>query len=224
MNYKSVLAPTSMAIITPREIFDLIILVIALGYIFSGFVKKPKDILEQYAKKFSWDDVWYAAMVVSPAVILHELAHKGVGLFFGFDSVVHISVFGLLLGAGLRYFKSPIVFFVPAFVSSTAAHSMPTQFAVLALAGPATNFALYWISEFLFISRKWPKWNHAFIVSKQVNLWLFILNMIPIGIFDGAKVLAGSPTLYIGFAVLSGFLIYRNEKKWKRYVSSLKRW
>jgi len=210
-----------MLVITPQEIINLVILVAALGYIFSGFVKKPRDPLDTLLKGFNWDDIKYAAIIVSPAVVLHELAHKGVGLLYGFDSVLHISIIGLSIGAVLRYLRSPIIFFIPAYVASSAAFGHPAEFAILALAGPATNFTLYWVSEALLLSRRWPKYNHAFIVSKQINLWLFILNMIPFGLFDGAKVLAGNPYLYFGFAVISGLLIYKNEKKWKKYVRRL---
>lgn len=210
-----------MAIITINEIFSLIVLVFALGYIFSGFVQRPKNILEKFLRGTTWKDILYAGIVVSPAIVIHELAHKGVGLFFGFDSILSISVIGLGIGVLLRFFRSPIIFFVPAFVSSSAAVAFPEQFAILALAGPAANFALYWISEGLLLSRKWPKYNQAFMVSKQINLWLLILNMIPIGIFDGAKVLSGAPMVYLGSVVLGGTLIYWNERKWKRYVRGL---
>ncbi len=205
-----------MALFAAGELVDLVILVVALGYIFSGFVKRPRDPLDRLmARGLDWGDIWYAAAVVSPAVVLHELAHKGIGLLYGFESVLHISMFGLGIGVLLRFFHSPIIFFVPAFVASVGSVH-PEQFAILALAGPATNFVLYWISEGLFISRQWPKLNHAFIISKQINLWLFILNMIPIGIFDGAKVLSGNPMLYFSFAAISGSLIYINEKRWKK--------
>lgn len=211
-----------MAIISINEIVDLIILVFALGYIFSGFIRKPRSMLEALTqKRFNWDDLKYAAIIVSPAVIFHELAHKGVGLFFGFDSILQISSFGLGLGVFLRYLGSPIIFFVPAYVTSSVAATHPAQFAILALAGPATNFVLYWVSEGAFLLRKWPKWNHAFMVSKKINLWLFIFNMIPIGIFDGAKVLHGAPITYLSFVVIGGLLIYKNEQRWKKYIKSL---
>lgn len=165
-----------------------------------------------------FEDIKYAAMIVAPAVIFHELAHKAVGLYFGFDSVLHISIFGLGIGILLRFIRSPIIFFIPAFVTSVAAPAFPGKFAVLALAGPAANFALYWLSDWALLSRKWPKHNNAFIISRRINLWLLILNMIPIGFFDGAKVLAGSPTLYLSAVFIGGMLIYKNEKKWKNYA------
>ena len=207
-----------MAIITTQEIIDLAILTLALGYIFSGFIQRPRDVLD-YLRPFpAFDDIKYAAMVVAPAVIFHEIAHKAVGLYLGFDSVLHISIWGLGIGIILRFIRSPIIFFIPAFVTSAAAYSFPAQFAFLALAGPAANFALYWLSDWALLSKKWPKHNNAFIISRRINLWLLILNMIPIGFFDGAKVLAGSPTLYLGAVIIGGALIYSNEKKWKNYA------
>lgn len=207
-----------MVLITAQEIIDLAILTAALGYIFSGFIQRPRDILDYLRPSLAFDDIKYAAMIVAPAVIFHELAHKGVGLFFGFDSVLHISVWGLGIGVMLRFIRSPIIFFIPAFVTSAMAGAFPEKFAVLALAGPAANFALYWLSDWALLSKKWPKHNNAFIISRRINLWLLILNMIPFGFFDGAKVLAGNSTLYFSALIIGGILINKNEKKWKNYA------
>ncbi len=206
-----------MGIITFQEIINLIILTAALGYIFSGFIRRPRNVDDYFKSSPEWEDMKYAAMIVAPAVILHELAHKAVGLYFGFDSILGISAFGLGLGVILRFVRSPIIFFVPAFVMSTSAAHFPAKFAILALAGPAANFILYWLSDWALLSRKWPKHNNAFIISRRINLWLLILNMIPIGFFDGAKVWAGNSALYLGALLIGGFLIYKNEKKWKNY-------
>jgi len=206
-----------MAIISFDEIIKLIILTVALGYIFSGFIKRPRSIDDYFKSSPAWEDMKYAAMIVAPAVIFHELAHKAVGLYFGFDSILGISTFGLGIGVLLRFIRSPIIFFVPAFVMSASAAYFPAKFALLALAGPAANFILYWLSDWALISRKWPKHNDAFIISRRINLWLLILNMIPISFFDGAKVFAGNPTLYISALLIGGLLIYKNEKKWKNY-------
>ena len=62
------------------EIGQFIILTLALGYIFSGFIKtdpyKPR-------KLFDWEDIKFAAIVSTPAVVLHEFGHKFVALAFG---------------------------------------------------------------------------------------------------------------------------------------------
>ncbi|MBN88476.1 hypothetical protein CMO95_02685 [Candidatus Woesearchaeota archaeon] len=204
-----------MSILSFNEIVDVLILTFALGYIFSDMIRKPKN-FDFLGSDFN--DFKYAALIVTPAVLLHELAHKGVGIYFGYDSILKISLFGLGLGVILKYFNSPIIFFVPAYVISSGAFGNPENFALLALAGPAANFLLYWISDWLLISRKYPKYNHAFIVSKKINLILMAFNMIPFGFFDGAKVLAGNPMLYWSSLIIGGFLVYKNEQKWKNYA------
>lgn len=204
-----------MNFISISEIIDVLILTAALGYIFSDMIKKPKE-FSFFGNDFN--DFKYAALIVTPAVLLHELAHKGVGIYFGYESILQISLFGLGLGVLLKYVNSPIIFFVPAYVISSGAFANPENFALLALAGPAANFALYWISDFLLISRKYPKYNHAFIVSKKINLILMAFNMIPFGFFDGAKVLSGNPVLYWSSLIIGGILVYKNEQKWKNYA------
>ena len=207
-----------MAIISGQELIDIAILTLAMGYIFSGFIRKPRGELASYFEHDTWGEFKYAAMIATPAVLLHEFGHKFVGLFYGFDSILHISLFGLGIGVFLRYVRSPIIFFVPAFVVSTLAVADPAKFAILALAGPAANFGLYWLSEWALLSKKWPKYNHAWIVSKKINLILMIINMIPFGGFDGAKVLAGNMSLYFGSLLIGGFLVYKNEQKWRNYA------
>jgi len=207
-----------MAIISGQELIDIAILTLAMGYIFSGFIRKPRGELASYFEHDTWGEFKYAAMIATPAVLLHEFGHKFVGLFYGFDSILHISIIGLGIGILLKYVRSPIIFFVPAFVVSTLAVADPAKFAILALAGPAINFGLYWLSEWALLSKKWPKYNHAWIVSKKINLILMMINMIPFGGFDGAKVLAGNMSLYFGSLVLGGFLVYKNEQKWKNYA------
>lgn len=204
------------------EIIELAITVFALGYIFSGFIQKPTDPIRAFLKSrelFDWEDTKYSAMIVAPAVILHELGHKFVGLALGYASTFHASYFGLAIGAFLRIIGSPFIFFVPGYVSISNV-GVPIHFAWIALAGPLVNLALYFISWGLFESSRYPKWNRVLWISKQINLLLFAFNMIPFGFFDGAKVLAGSWQLYLGIAAVSGIAIYGTFKikiKQKRF-------
>jgi Zn-dependent protease len=207
-----------MAIISGQELIDIAILTLAMGYIFSGFIRKPRDELSIYLGHDTWNEFKYAAMIATPAVLLHEFGHKFIGLFYGFDSILHISIIGLGIGVLLKYVRSPIIFFIPAFVVSTLAVADPAKFAILAFAGPAANFGLYWLSEWALLSKKWPKYNHAWIVSKKINLILMMINMIPFGGFDGAKILAGNMSLYFGSLLIGGFLVYKNEQKWRTYA------
>ncbi len=70
-----------MAIISGQELIDIAILTLAMGYIFSGFIRKPRDELSSYFGHDTWGEFKYAAMIATPAVLLHEFGHKFVGLF-----------------------------------------------------------------------------------------------------------------------------------------------
>ena len=74
-----------MAFIELMEIVDLIVVTLALGYIFSAYIRKPKTELELVYPRFglTWDEFKFAMMVTAPAVILHELAHKFVAIALG---------------------------------------------------------------------------------------------------------------------------------------------
>ncbi len=198
---------------TLAEIIDLVVTVFALGYIFSGFIRKPTDPLRAVLKSryFNWEDVKYSAIIVAPAVILHELGHKFVGMAMGYVSTFHASYFGLGIGAFLRIVGSPFLFFIPGYVSVPAV-STPIHLAWIAVAGPLVNLALYFISWGLLNSDKYPKYNRAFWLSKQINLLLFAFNMIPFGFFDGAKVIKGSWQLYLGTVGISAAAIYATFK------------
>ena len=71
-----------MSILSFNEIVDVLILTFALGYIFSDMIRKPKN-FDFLGSDFN--DFKYAALIVTPAVLLHELAHKGVGIYFGYE-------------------------------------------------------------------------------------------------------------------------------------------
>jgi len=71
-----------MAIITITEILALVIVSLYLGFIFSGLISYRIKTAYDYMHKRRFDsrDFWFAVLVAAPGVILHELAHKFVGL------------------------------------------------------------------------------------------------------------------------------------------------
>ncbi|MEK9154185.1 MAG: site-2 protease family protein, partial [Patescibacteria group bacterium] len=76
---------------------------------------------------------------------------------------------------------------------------------IVAAAGPGTNFALAII--FAILMRLWadPTFNAICFIGILVNLWLGILNLIPVPPLDGSKVLSG---------ILPRALAYRYDQ-WK---------
>tara|TARA_Y100000310_G_C20460084_1_gene704914 strand:- start:253 stop:804 length:552 start_codon:yes stop_codon:yes gene_type:complete len=169
------------------EIISLAIMTIALGYIFSGFIQMPRGPFE-LKKRFSWDNLWFAAAVSAPAVILHEFGHKFVAMAFGYTATFHVYWLGLTLGIILKLISSPFLIIAPAFVSIPAGVSAMQGF-LIAFAGPFVNLLLFFVSWYVLKNHKMShKMAVGFAISKKLNLFLFIFNMIPFPPLDGYHV------------------------------------
>lgn len=182
---------------TLSEIAQILITIVAIGFIFSGFIKKPRvhdyfeDLLHsrgRWSRFFNWDDFKFSTAIVAPAIILHELAHKFAGFALGYASYYQMSGFGLSIGVFLRLIGSRFLFFLPGYVVVPAADKI--HMGLIAFAGPAVNLALFGVSWAMLESGRFRKYARALYISKLINLWLFIFNMLPIPPLDGSKVFA----------------------------------
>ncbi len=180
-----------MAFISIWEVIQLAILTIAVGYIFSGFIQAPKSPYE-IAKRFSWDNIKFAAVISAPAIILHEFGHKFVAMAFGLDATFHIWGIGLLIGVVLKAISSPLIFLAPAYVSIPAG-ATALQSTLIAFAGPGLNLILWGLSSYMLKKRKNMSRKEiiGWAISKKLNLFLFFFNLIPIPPLDGFHVLEG---------------------------------
>ena len=192
------------SIITLREVFDAVFMSLILGFVFGDFLGRfaPRRRGRGYYSRFNLglpysyshygfdlEGFKFAVMLVAPAIILHELAHKFVALSFGMQATFYAAYFWLFLALLLKAIKAPFIFFVPAFVSITGSGTY-LQYSMIAVAGPLMNLLLYLISNFmarkLLVSgrkQELPFW----LLSAKINLFLFIFNMLPIPGFDGFK-------------------------------------
>ncbi len=181
-----------------QEFIDVILMTLGVGYIFMDIMRRP--VIEDYdplnPKLNKRNDLAFACLVTAPAVILHELMHKLVALAFGLEATFHAAYGWLVLGMILKAVGSGFVFFVPGYVaiSGLATH---LQSAFIAFAGPGTNGALYLLASFM-LKQKQKSPNHVFFwaLTKRINGFLFLFNMIPFAFFDGYKVFEG---LYLAF-------------------------
>lgn len=181
-----------------REFIDLIVMTLAVGYIFHDvFRVVPSNPVERYLNKrkgFLWNDFWFACGVVAPAIILHELGHKFVALSFGLSATFEAAYIWLLIGIALKLMKFNFIFFVPAFVSIMGAATQGES-ALVAFAGPGVNLVLFLVSWFVIYEAQrfhlTPRARYYFTLSKQINLFLFVFNMLPIPLFDGFTVWTG---------------------------------
>ena len=184
-----------MAIITLREVMDVIFMIVALGVIFSIFLKKFRppqhyDPLEQKIG-IDWKLFKFAMYITAPAIILHELGHKFVALGFGLDATFHAAYIWLGFGLLLALMQTGILFFVPAYVSISQQAS-PLVFSAIAFAGPFVNLILWLATRYALKAGKVKKKYLPLVqITSKINMFLFIFNMIPIPGFDGFKVYQG---------------------------------
>ena len=172
-----------------QELFYLVVLTLAVGYIFSGFIKIP-DTRYYLRRGFNWKDLKFAIMIAAPAVILHELAHKFAAISFGLSAHFYILWEGLGLGVFLKLINSPFLIIAPGYVGIQAG-ATALQDMLISFAGPATNLILFLIAH-LILTRAMSLTRIQAIglmLTKRINLILFIFNMLPIPPLDGSHVL-----------------------------------
>lgn len=187
-----------MALLSLVELFRLIVMTLALGYIFSAFMPQQLfgqrgiyHLLKAQAQGFDWEALKYAAIITAPAVVLHELGHKFVALAFGLSAEFFASYWGLGLGVFLKMVSAPFIIFIPGYVDIPY-NVNPMITGVIALAGPMVNLFL-WLSSSVYLKFFKPNKKQMILafLTKRVNMFLFIFNMLPFGFFDGAKVFRG---------------------------------
>ena len=197
-----------MAFISIAEILDIIIMSAAIGYIFSKSFARFNVFKKQefsYKRGITWNDFLFSIYLVGPAIILHEFGHKFVAMFLGYGATFHspISIqhmlnptllftdfFALLMVIALvsAYFGSGFIFFVPGYVALSSI-TPPFQQLLIAFAGPGLNLILWLGSKWLLKAGKIPQKYHLLAaLTSRINMFLFILNMLPIPGFDGFKV------------------------------------
>ncbi|MBI3052081.1 M50 family metallopeptidase [Candidatus Woesearchaeota archaeon] len=179
------------------ELADLVVMIAAVAFIFKDSVRMPAKHDEQYdpladfAKpRFDFEGFRTAVFVAGPAIALHELGHKMVALAAGIPAVFHANYLWLAVGVALKAVNSPFIFFVPGFVTHAAAS--PAASLLIGFAGPAVNLGL-WLGSAAVV--KWKKGLnsralHILHMTGQINMFLFIFNMIPFPPFDGYTVFA----------------------------------
>ncbi len=178
-----------MPLITIKEILYFIILSAVLGYIFSGIIKRPRTEFDlEHPSRFDWKGYAYAIAISAPAVILHELGHKFVAIGYGLAATFNIWWFGLILGAFLKFINSPLILFAPGYVQILGSPGTAETFWI-AFAGPLVNLALFLLAWLLLEHARLSRTQAVLLyLTKQINLFLFIFNMLPIPPLDGSKV------------------------------------
>lgn len=189
-----------MAIITPIELFRILIMSIGVGVIFSFSIEKrhnkPIDVLDEYKKSsklggLDIDTIIFAAIIAAPGIIFHELAHKFVAMSFGLNATFYAAYTFLAFAIILALVGFPLLFFVPGYVSIIGAGTY-LQYALIAFAGPFFNLVTFCVSWIVLKNYKSLKLSknalYGWTICKKMNLFLFVFNLLPIPGFDGWSV------------------------------------
>jgi Zn-dependent protease len=197
------------------ELLDCIIMTLAVGFIFQDVFSVPKkvsdaadrdyDPLAKYKGQgkgsgfssfsgFFSSDFGFAILVAAPAIIFHELSHKIVALSFGMEATFHAAYFWLGIAVLLKLLNFGFIFFVPAYVSISGIAS-PLEQVLTAFAGPAVNLLLFAIAWVVLgqpaLVKRYRRYVPFLHLTKRINGFLFIFNMLPLPMFDGWKVFTG---------------------------------
>jgi Zn-dependent protease len=205
------------------EILDIAVMTVVIGFLFKEFFRlapgKDEDILAHYRspKRFGFGrDFWWACAIIAPSLILHELGHKFTGMAFGLQSTFHAACSTAYLAPGgmpvldsvcllsivmvlLKLAGIGVLFIIPGYVVTQGATLW--QHTLIAAAGPAVHL-IFWLGTAAYMKsskrmRKLPERKRMYLVFfRKINMWLFVLNMLPIPILDGWDVYV-TPLLYL---------------------------
>ncbi|OPY22944.1 MAG: Peptidase family M50 [Methanobacterium sp. PtaU1.Bin097] len=184
---------------TSREIRDLIIsmviITVLFAYIFSG----------RTLPSFSLILVTFIA--VGLGFILHELAHKFVAMRYGFWAEYRLWVEGLIFAiitAALGF-----LFVAPGAVYIHGEYISREQNGKISASGPATNLilaGLFFLLLYYFPSGELV--TTIGVLGFYVNSFLAMINLIPISMLDGAKIIRWNPIIWVVMAGITGVMVF----------------
>ncbi len=186
-----------MVSFTAREVRDIVISMLVIAVIFAYLLSR-RDLNNFIAL------IPALLVAVGLGFVLHELAHKFVAVRYGFYAEFRMWMEGLIF-ALVTAFLLGFVFVAPGAVYIHGEHISREQNGKISIAGPLVNIvlALLFLSLTPFINHNpTDLWGFIVVYGFIINSILAAFNLIPLGIFDGAKVLKWNPILWgITFAV-----------------------
>jgi Zn-dependent protease len=153
---------------------------------------------------FAFSPIIFIALIVGviPAFLFHELAHKLMAQRHGAWAEFRIDHFGILITA--ISIIAPFKIIAPGAVVIWSPYLDRSTVGKISLSGPLTNIVLALI--FLALSPFLPGYIARFTI--YFNALVAFFNLLPIGIFDGRKIIRWSlPAWIAAFAVSIGLLV-----------------
>ncbi len=188
---------------TAREVRDILISMFVIVIIFAYI--PSRELLTIGSSEFLNNFIaLIPALFISVGLgfMLHELAHKFVAMRYGFYAEFRMWIEGLIFALFIA-FALNLVFVAPGAVYIHGNQISKEENGRISIAGPLVNIALalIFLSLFPFISH-----NPTDIIGFEfqvivtygfiINSILAVFNLIPLGIFDGAKILRWNPVIW----------------------------
>ena len=145
-----------------------------------------------------------ALLIYGLAFILHELAHKFMAQRFGYWAEFRINQQGLMLT--LLSLISPFKIIAPGAVMIGNIASWD-HYGKVAIAGPATNIGMGIIFFMVALVSGNPMVYSLARIGVNINASLALFNLLPFGVFDGAKIIKWNKYTW-GAAALAAGLLY----------------
>lgn len=149
-----------------------------------------------------------AALTAGLGVVLHELMHRVVARAFG--ATAHFIANNGMLVVSIVLAFTGFLIAAPGAVWHTG-RLTPRQVGLIAAAGPITNMVLALLAVLLLIvggSVASPIVLFGLHMAFYVNAILGIFNMLPFGLFDGAKVVAWSGAAFGVLIAAAAFVAF----------------
>jgi len=153
------------------------------------------------------------ALTVGLAFLAHEVfGHKFLSQRYGLFAEFRADDLFLMLAVLLSF--TGFVFAAPGAVVIGGVTRVDT-YGKIAAAGPLVNIILATVLGLLFrsgLTIELPLYAGEGIdliaTGYQINAWLALFNLIPLGILDGAKIMAWSKTVWVLLALAAGSLFF----------------
>ncbi|MBS7614124.1 hypothetical protein KEJ18_00040 [Candidatus Bathyarchaeota archaeon] len=147
-----------------------------------------------------------SAAIFTFIFLSHELAHKAVAKRYGLWAEFRINPLGAAFT--IMTIAVPLIKIISPGAVIIAGAADRKIIGLSALAGPLTSIGLTVV--FLFFAFLFPGGSNALLLnSAALAIWIAVLNLVPFGLFDGAKVFWWNKTAWAtSFAVAVALMLF----------------
>lgn len=151
-----------------------------------------------------------SAVTVGIAFLFHEIGHKIVAQRFGCWAEFRANPMMLFLAIVMSFFG--FIFVAPGAVMIQG-YVTKSRNGKISLMGPLTNVILAFIFILIMFFTSGAV-NQVAYYGTLINAWIAIFNLIPIGNFDGGKILRWNKLIYAALAmaavaIMAGLFLWR---------------